>query len=990
MHDVNQDSSGLMWFATYSGVSSFDGFSFKNYDSTSGLPEQNYRKLKCDEKGVFWVIPFYAYGTIVYYENNVWNKLKSLRREEADCDISSFGVTYKDGKPVICIGSSRGLYIYQNDKWKHYNVSDDIALNRVSCVTEKNGKFYISTGVGICIFDNGKLDWSLNEKLKLYGKNILAIQFEQTGTPEEKLWLLSSKWLGYFRDNRFEIFTDKFRLPNIPEYNYTYNFTSLCLDKKGNIFFGNGWAKYLVKKSTREVMPLFVNNGFSSDGATAIFIDRESNVWFSDTRGVDKISNLSFVNYFEISGLLENEVTAICELKDGGYAFGHNNGLSILENNKFRRINFSGMKYNSARVLDLMKDDKGNIWIAANELGLGRLQADDKIKWYAGGKDFNVSAIHQDRSGKIWIGTNKKLYYLKNDKIIEYENTAGISISHRKIYSSDKGGIYIAGRSGLWYLTEKEFIKLPSADGTKSDNVFAYYKSKDGTEFAGTGNGLYVIENGQLVKYNKNGICINNPVYFILQDKENNFWLGSNEGVFIWDGKNKIENYNINNGLAGRETNRSAGILDSKGMVWIGTDLGLSCYKPEFNNKEIPKPEVKLLYIEDGKGVRYSLNENSSVNYDANSMSFHFRGISFVNENLITYKYKLEGYDDSWQEINQSMLDKVRYVSVNPGSYQLLVMAKNFSGEWSEVVKSGTISVKSPVYKTWWFYVILIAVSGSLVFAFFKIRIQRAQNIKLENEISERKQIEQERKKAEEVLKKYAEDLKLLNASKDKFFSIVAHDLKNPFQGLLGFSEILQNDYDISTDKEKKEYIGQIRTASKNAYTLLENLLQWSRLQTGRLKIHSRELYLNSEINAAMHLLTANSMRKKISIQNETDKNVIVVSDKNMLHSILQNLISNAVKFTHENGEISISSTSENGFAIVRVTDNGIGINKDDLEKLFQIDNHYSRPGTMNEKGTGLGLPLCREMTELNGGKIWAESEEDKGSSFCFSIPLKQ
>jgi len=114
--DINQDKTGLMWFATYSGVSSYDGFSFKNYDSTDGLPEQNYRKLKFDKKDILWIVPFYVFGTVVYYENNVWNKIKSLKREAVDYEISSFDVTYIDGKPVLCIGSNGGLYVYQNDE----------------------------------------------------------------------------------------------------------------------------------------------------------------------------------------------------------------------------------------------------------------------------------------------------------------------------------------------------------------------------------------------------------------------------------------------------------------------------------------------------------------------------------------------------------------------------------------------------------------------------------------------------------------------------------------------------------------------------------------------------------------------------------------------------------------------------------------------------------------------------------------------------------
>ena len=146
----------------------------------------------------------------------------------------------------------------------------------------------------------------------------------------------------------------------------------------------------------------------------------------------------------------------------------------------------------------------------------------------------------------------------------------------------------------------------------------------------------------------------------------------------------------MQNGLSGRETNRSAGLIDSKGGVWIGTDLGLSHFMPEESRKPVAIPKIRLLYVENDKGERNSLNESCSISYGDNTLSFHFRAISYLSENLITYKYKLEGCDENWQEINQSMLDKVRYSNLKPGEYRFYVMAKNFSGSMERCRQVGT------------------------------------------------------------------------------------------------------------------------------------------------------------------------------------------------------------------------------------------------------------------------------------------------------------
>jgi len=231
-------------------------------------------------------------------------------------------------------------------------------------------------------------------------------------------------------------------------------------------------------------------------------------------------------------------------------------------------------------------------------------------------------------------------------------------------------------------------------------------------------------------------------------------------------------------------------------------------------------------------------------------------------------------------------------------------------------------------------------------------------------------------------------ELKEANAAKDRFFSIIAHDLKNPFAVLIGFTDIiLENlrESDIDTIEEQLKIIGN---TTHQTYNLLEDLLLWSKSQSGRLSFKPEIIEFKDTCNEVVINLLSQAGKKHISIEMEGLDEIIVFADMNMLKTILRNLISNAVKFTNVNGKIIINAEKTPDNAIITVSDNGVGIDVKSQAKLWSLSDQYSTPGTKNETGTGLGLILCKEFTERNGGKIWVESEPGRGSDFKFTLPL--
>ncbi len=253
-------------------------------------------------------------------------------------------------------------------------------------------------------------------------------------------------------------------------------------------------------------------------------------------------------------------------------------------------------------------------------------------------------------------------------------------------------------------------------------------------------------------------------------------------------------------------------------------------------------------------------------------------------------------------------------------------------------------------------------------------------------------------KRSKDIIANQNSELQELNATKDKFFSIVAHDLKNPFNTLIGFSELLIKHYKKMDTEKVKRFHNLMHKASKHGYTLLENLLQWARSQTGRLKWQPGFFGLKTVAQSTIDLLSSNAQNKEVTLTSDIDPKYNVFADQNMVTTILRNLVSNAIKFTNRGGTVTViaedyepdqdNNNREIPYVKITVSDTGIGIPESDINKLFRIDVHHSTQGTEEEQGTGLGLILCKEFVEKHTGKIWVTSKVNEGTDFIFTLPL--
>lgn len=268
----------------------------------------------------------------------------------------------------------------------------------------------------------------------------------------------------------------------------------------------------------------------------------------------------------------------------------------------------------------------------------------------------------------------------------------------------------------------------------------------------------------------------------------------------------------------------------------------------------------------------------------------------------------------------------------------------------------------------------------------FIIRLKQTEEyIAINKELKESNELLQ---KAKKQVEESVSQLRELNATKDKLFTIMAHDLKSPFNSVLGFSDLLIKEFRNYDDEKIENFLAIINSTSKHTLVLLDNLLDWVRLQTKQIIYQPENLPLQPIILEILELLSSSAKIKNISLNAFQSDGIVVYADRNMLQTIIRNLISNAIKFTNTGGEIDIYVVANHSEVEITISDNGVGMNEETRNKLFNVNTSITTLGTAKERGSGLGLIICKEFVEKQGGEIWVVSESGKGSDFKFTLPL--
>jgi len=517
-------------------------------------------------------------------------------------------------------------------------------------------------------------------------------------------------------------------------------------------------------------------------------------------------------------------------------------------------------------------------------------------------------------------------------------------------------------------------------------------------------------------------------VWGILEDENGYFWISTNKGLSRFQPETgEFRNYDSKDGLQSNEFNRNAYYKDKKGKMYFGGVNGLNAFFPHdmIDNPIPPKVVISGLYIYN-KAVHINEEINGDIILDKpiytedkiilshrnKVITLEFAALHYSSPEKNKYQYQLEGFDPTW--INTDAKNRqVTYTNLPTGTYIFKVKASNSDGIWNEKGTRLELKILPPFYQTWWFRFVIALIFISIIVAFYYYRLSRInkRNKILEALVKERtSEIERKNEalsrqadnlqeinlllsEKQEEIKAQAGDLEnsnqeliKLNATKDRLFSIIGHDLKNPFQSILNSTSVLFEDKETLNEIQKVS-VEILKNSSTEAFNLLTNLLEWAKAQTGNLQFNPEVFSINKCIQHVLDLLKLTALNKGIIITYQHEGDEYIYADRNMISTVLRNLINNAIKYSHLSGKIEIVVSIYENKHHVKIKDKGIGIDKEIMGHIHSNQQTSSQPGTMGETGTGLGLKICSDFIRIHNGTIDAEENGDMGSCFTIKIP---
>lgn len=702
-------------------------------------------------------------------------------------------------------------------------------------------------------------------------------------------------------------------------------------------------------------------------------------------------------------------------------------------------------------VACLEKDRNGVVWVGSNFGGLQYFDEQNGrfYSYVHNPLDSNsianndVRAITEDNEGDIWVcthGAGVDRFNKKENKFVHY-NVENSALSNVWTFSA-----LFDSNNNLWVTTAWGLNKLEkgaqtftnyyfsSSDTNSIPDNFTNYIFEDSKKqlWLGTVEGLckYLPESDNFERIQLDGE--NRNIFSIEEEKNGHFWISSKLDILEFDPiENKLVNiFDASSGLQDGVFNRRTSCKNGD-QLFFGGQGGLSVFEPEKIKLNTAPPVVYItnFYLfnklvdsyGEGSVLQKSIFNTNEIElaYNQNTIGFEFTATNFINYKQNKFKYKLEGIDQDWVDIGNER--KVVYSHLPHGEYVFKVMASNNDNVWSEKAKNIKITIHNPWWYSWWFKTITAVALLVLFMLFVKWRTAVLEKEKklLENKVRKRtkslyeknellnkqkhklktvnallsvreKQILQQSERLQifaDNLQNANGELVETNATKDKLFSIIAHDLISPFNVILGFSEELSENYYSMDNDERVSIIGYLHESSKNAFSLLQNLLHWSRSQKGNIKFAPVVIEIENITDRVLEEVSFFAMKKNIQIHLDFKSNFKVKADPDMLTLIFRNLLINAIKFSNEKSQIVIGAEPTGDHILFSVRDQGIGMENAKAESLFSFNEHGSTVGTGGEKGTGLGLVLCRDFIQLHKGKIWAESLLGEGSTILFTIP---
>ncbi|MFA9389239.1 MAG: two-component regulator propeller domain-containing protein [Prolixibacteraceae bacterium] len=1014
---ICQTKDGYLWISSYNGLIRFDGNQFVVYNrlNTPSFKGNIIRDLREDASGRLWITT--QESGLVYYQNG---KFQSFQPKNDTLKFCRGLHIDKTGK-IWSSSPGKGWFYIENDDI-HYLKSDKQLDNyEVSYIDEdKNGGIWFATvGDGLFRYQNGLLTAFTTE-------NGLASNYVYTLYSDNE----GLTWIG--TDLGINCFDGK----NIskPKNNIDGKVNNIVKDNNGQLWVGTIQGLYRMNTSTDEFDQISIANGLADNFIIDFIFDFEGNFWITHYKsGLLRIKDGKFNTYSYNSGLLGKLANTVCQLDDNTVLVGLENGkLTLIKEN-----NFSAFKtkrdLSGARIRHIMKDSGGNIWISTYE-GLLKILPNKNEVWFSeenGFPDSKIRLTFEDSKGTIWVGTrNSGIVKIKPDGSYSNLNSNdGLTSNLIMAIAEDQKGTILVGTSegnGALNLIRNgsEIETITARSGMDTNVIFNFNVNENGQIWIASNDGLFLWRDDKFYNFTTLQGLADDAPYDVLNDTNGNLWMPFRVGIMkiseddlfrVMDGsldKVNCKVFNSHDGMLVSECiPTTKALVSSKGDFYFCTVDGLAVINPNDDKVNNYVPNVIVEEVKTDKTIADLSVQPIVFEPGIKRYTIKYTALSLYEPSKVQFKYLLEGFDNEW--ITVENIRSVSYTNLPHGDYTFLVKASNNDGIWNEEGAQLKFTIKARFVESTTFYIIILIVSFSLVYLFYVFRISQLKTKQetLEQMVSERnhevleknKALEQqkaEKQKQNDVLlsqkaeienqskelEKQKEELKESIKSKDKIFSIISHDLRSPLGNIQNMLTLLIDKSEQFNPEKKSRILENLAEITKSTFYLLDNLLSWSRSQRG-LIIYDPQMFLVAPlIQEIMSLTKPMAEKKNIEIVSRIDESDLAFGDINMVKTIFRNFIENALKFTPENGKVEIFDVIRGDRIEFGVQDNGIGMSEDTVYNLINNKEIDATFGTNREKGSGLGLLLCKEFIIKNQGTFSIESNLGKGSTLYFSL----
>ncbi|MEQ8470010.1 MAG: ATP-binding protein [Marinoscillum sp.] len=982
--NITQAYSGEVWIGTRDGLSYYDGLSWNNILGNDSLNfAGNIHLSHLADSTLIAISTGAGANSLQLYKHNQqsWSKIntpQSLSELVYSGNIK-VAASINDFSNQLILGHSDSIYFLQEDQWRIVKVKSGEDKINIRALKQSGDSLFIVTNKGLLLYYNDQYTSLIDHS------GILNVTYN----PDDSIIYVSGEdWVGSYNGDKL---TSIFQNRPIGLFGSGAFTCLLYRDHKIYYSFNSPLHQYDLKTGeTRQLITQYFDTDYSCMDA---LFDHEGSLWIATLRGTFRVKNLNIVSY-NSNQLLENEVSAALQTKNGDLYLGSNIGLTIIRSTgKIEKYPFPKHLL-QPRVMDMIIYQE-EVYLAANSAGVvrfanGKLHYDKFLGEHTRALDLMV---YEDQ---LYALSNSNLYRRKKegDWPLFYRNNQFSNGVIRKVVFNEDHKILLTDNGVIDF----EQDKLIRSFDPKSNNIYCSLKH-DGEILLGTTGGIMVLDQDTIQpKYD-----IKKPFYALTDDTNGYLWAGSGQGTYCIS--DSIFVLSKVNGMSGNEVNRNAFFIMNSGQLLVGTDEGVSIVNTNMD-RSITIPRIEFL------GALANANPvdfNSDLTHQQNNLRFQFRSVSFVNSKEINFRVKLSGLNPHWQKIDYANQNSILFTNLKPGKYQFVVQSRIANGPWSRVAKSPVITIRNAFYQTYWFRTGLVLLIISIFATFFTLRSKSLskRNEHLQLRVDEKTQ---ELKAQNDELLKAINELKSAQgqliqseklASMGHLTSGIAHELNNPLNYIRGGAEcIIRNMKDLA---ELKGMIGQKKTTKQiddfesimdDSMRLAESILEGASKSTeivkslGSFTADSQNFYsftdLQKAVDTALTLLSS-EIGFRIIINKMFGNIPPIECYPAKVNQLLVNILLNAIQSISERGEITIRYYRKDDQRVgIEISDDGVGIPEDLKEKVFEPFF------TTKDLNPGLGLTIAKSIVQEHHGSIEIKSVVGKGTKVIIMLPVSQ